>query len=567
MLKMVVDYKENRTELQRVTFGDLMDTQAAKYPDNDCMVYPHDGKERYTYAQFAEKTSEIARGFMSMGIKKGDKVAIWATNVPEWQLTMYGAAKMGGILVTVNTAYKLFELEYLARQSDSSTLILIDGYRDVSYVDIINELCPELKTSEPGKLHSKALPLLKNVIFIGPREKTPAGMYNFEDVYDMAPNTSEAEQQALQNSLDPDDIINMQYTSGTTGFPKGVQLSHYNIMNNGKFIGDCMQFTDTDRLCITVPLFHCFGIVLASMAAMSHGTAMVMVREFHPLRVMEAIDNENCTAVHGVPTMFIAMLGHEDFPKFKFANMRTGIMAGSLCPINVMKRVVEEMHMRHITSVFGQTECSPGMTQTTTDDPLELRVSTVGRLLPHCEGKVIDPDTGLDCPHDVPGEIVTRGYHVMCGYYKMPEATTQAIDKDGWLHTGDIGTMDENGYFRITGRLKDMIIRGGENIYPREIEEFLYTHPAVRDVQVVGVPDKKYGEEIMAFVILSGEQEVTEQELIDFVRDGMSRYKKPRHVMFIDAFPMTASGKIQKFKLREMGRDAIGEQYEDGYKA
>jgi len=567
MLKMIVDYKEGRTELQRVTFGDLVDTQAAKYPDNDCMVYPHDGKERYTYAQFAEKTSEIARGFMSMGIKKGDKVAIWATNVPEWQLTMYGAAKMGGILVTVNTAYKLFELEYLVRQSDSSTLILIDGYRDVSYVDIINELCPELKDSEPGKLQSKTLPLLKTVIFVGPREKTPAGMYNFEDVYDMASGTSEVEQQAVQNSLDPDDIINMQYTSGTTGFPKGVQLSHYNIMNNGKFIGDCMQFTENDRLCITVPLFHCFGIVLASMASMSHGTAMVMVREFHPLRVMEAIDMENCTAVHGVPTMFIAMLGHEDFSKFKFAHMRTGIMAGSLCPINVMKRVVEEMHMRHITSVFGQTECSPGMTQTTTDDSLELRVSTVGRMLPHCEGKIIDPDTGLDCPYDVPGEIVTRGYHVMCGYYKMPEATTQAIDKEGWLHTGDIGTMDEKGYFRVTGRLKDMIIRGGENIYPREIEEFLYTHPAVSDVQVVGVPDKKYGEEIMAFVILNGEQNVTEQELIEFVRDGMSRYKKPRHVKFIDAFPMTASGKIQKFKLREMGRDEIGEQYEDGYKA
>ena len=564
---MIVDYKEGRTELQRVTFGDLVDTQAAKYPDNDCMVYPHDGKERYTYAQFAEKTSEIARGFMSMGIKKGDKVAIWATNVPEWQLTMYGAAKMGGILVTVNTAYKLFELEYLVRQSDSSTLILIDGYRDVSYVDIINELCPELKDSEPGKLQSKTLPLLKTVIFVGPREKTPAGMYNFEDVYDMASGTSEVEQQAVQNSLDPDDIINMQYTSGTTGFPKGVQLSHYNIMNNGKFIGDCMQFTENDRLCITVPLFHCFGIVLASMASMSHGTAMVMVREFHPLRVMEAIDMENCTAVHGVPTMFIAMLGHEDFSKFKFAHMRTGIMAGSLCPINVMKRVVEEMHMRHITSVFGQTECSPGMTQTTTDDSLELRVSTVGRMLPHCEGKIIDPDTGLDCPYDVPGEIVTRGYHVMCGYYKMPEATTQAIDKEGWLHTGDIGTMDEKGYFRVTGRLKDMIIRGGENIYPREIEEFLYTHPAVSDVQVVGVPDKKYGEEIMAFVILNGEQNVTEQELIEFVRDGMSRYKKPRHVKFIDAFPMTASGKIQKFKLREMGRDEIGEQYEDGYKA
>ena len=559
-------YHEADTGLNTITLGDMLDTQASKYPDHDCMVYPHGAKERYTYTTFKETCDKLARGFMALGIQPGDKVAIWATNVPEWLLTMFSSAKMGGVLVTVNTAYKLFETEYLCRQSDSGTLVLIDGYRDVSYIDIIRQLCPELETSEPGQLHAAALPELRNVIYVGPRENTPKGMFNFEDLYTLAEQISPVELAARQDSLSPHDVINMQYTSGTTGFPKGVQLTHYNILNNGKFIGDCMRFTDAERLCITVPLFHCFGIVLATMASVTHGTAMVMVEQFHPVRVMEALDWERCTAVHGVPTMFIAMLEHETFNQFKFAHLRTGIMAGSLCPIQVMKRVVSDMHMRHITSVFGQTECSPGMTQTTVDDSLELRVSTVGRLLPFCEGKVVDPESGADCPPDVPGEIVTRGYHIMKGYYKMPEATAAAIDENGWLHTGDIGTLDEQGYFRITGRLKDMIIRGGENIYPREIEEFLYTHPAVSDVQVIGVPDEKYGEEIMAFVILKEGQTAGETELIEFVKNGLSRYKKPRYVRFIDAFPMTASGKIQKYLLRERGIEELGVKYEDGYR-
>ena len=536
--------------LIKITIPDMYDYQAELHGDNDAVVCPHTGL-RWSYAQFRDIGNKVARGLLAMGVKKGDKVAAWATNVPEWMCTMLGSSKIGAVLVTVNTNYKQFEIEYLLKQSDTHTLVLIDGFKDSNYVEHIKNLCPELETARPGELVSEKLPFLKNVIYAGRRENTPKGMFNFEDLFTLCEQVSDEERAALQASLDPDDIINMQYTSGTTGFPKGVQLTHFNLVNNGKAIGDCMKFTHEDRLLIVVPLFHCFGMVLAVMASITHATSMVLVEAFHPLRVMEAIDRENCTACHGVPTMFISMLEHEDFHKFRFEHIRTGIMAGSPCPTKVMQRVVDEMHMHEITIVFGQTECSPGMTQTRADDPLELRVNTVGRILPHIEGRIIDPETGKECPPNVPGEIVTRGYHIMKGYYKMPEATHQAIDGDGWLHTGDIGTVDEAGYFKITGRLKDMIIRGGENIYPREIEEFLYTHPAVSDVQVIGVPDAKYGEEVLAYVILREGMQATEEDLVDFVKKGLSRYKAPRYVRFIDAYPMTASGKIQKYILRE----------------
>ena len=542
----------------KITIGDLLDKQAEKYPDQDCVIYPHGKKDRWSYRQFSEMTDVVARGFMALGVMPDDKVSIWATNVPEWLLTQFSTAKMGAVLVTVNTNYKQFELEYLLRQSDTTTLVLIGGYRDSNYVEHIKALVPELETCEPGKLQCKRLPFLKNVVYIGDRAETPKGMFNFEDLYTLAEQVSQEQLKACQASLDVDDVINMQYTSGTTGFPKGVQLTHYNLVNNGKCIGDCMKLSTKDRYCITVPLFHCFGVVLSVMASVTHGSTMVMVEYFHPIRVMEALMWEKCTGVNGVPTMFIAMLENEHFPEFDFSNLRTGIMAGSPCPTQVMRRVVDEMNMSQITIVFGQTECSPGMTQTTVDDALELRVSTVGRLLPYCEGKIVDAETGELCPPNTPGEICTRGYHIMKGYYKMPEATAAAIDAEGWLHTGDIGTVDENGYYKITGRLKDMIIRGGENIYPREIEEFIYTHPAVSDVQVIGVPDKKYGEEVLAYVIIKEDMAATEQELIEFVKEGLSRYKAPRYVRFIDEYPMTASGKIQKYILRERAVQELG---------
>jgi len=542
-------------ELMKVTIGDLLDDIAEKYPDHEAVIYT-DRPFRKTYSQLRDLCNEVAKGFMAMGIKKGDHVAVWTTNYPEWILAQFATTKIGAVLVTVNTNYKIFELEYLLRQSDATTLILIDGFKDSNYVNIINELCPELKNSEPGKLNSERFPFLKNVIYIG--DKNHPGMYNWNDLYEMAKSVTDEELMNVQKSLDIHDVINMQYTSGTTGFPKGVMLTHYNIVNNGKSIGDCMKLTHEDKLCIPVPFFHCFGCVLGIMACVTHGTTIVGIDHFNPLKVMETLQNEECTAVHGVPTMFIAMLEHKDFSKFKFPKLRTGIMAGSPCPIKVMKQVVELMGAKEITIAYGQTEASPVCTQTRVDDSIELRVSTVGRALPFIECKVVDPETGKDVPPGTPGEFVVRGYNVMKGYYKMPEATAQAIDKDGWLHTGDLATMDENGYFKITGRIKDMIIRGGENIYPKEIEEFLYTHEAIKDVQVIGVPSKEYGEEIMACIILKENAVLTEDEVKEYVRTNMARHKTPKYVKFMDSFPMTASGKIQKYKLREMAIEELG---------
>ncbi|NSW91855.1 MAG: AMP-binding protein [Firmicutes bacterium] len=544
-------------ELLNITVGDLLDEMAEKYPDREAVVYT-DRPFRKTYSQFRDLCNQVAKGFLAMGIKKGDHVAVWATNYPEWLLAQFATAKIGAVLVTVNTNYKVFELEYLLRQSDSNTLILIDGFRDSNYIDIINKLCPELKESVPGKLKCPSLPYLKNIIYIG--DKKPPGMFNWNQLYEMGKSISDDQLMKIQKSLDIHDVINMQYTSGTTGFPKGVMLTHYNVVNNGKSIGDCMKFTHEDKLCIPVPFFHCFGCVLGILACVTHGSAMVPIDYFDPLKVMQAIQDEECTAVHGVPTMFIAMLEHPDFGRFRFPKLRTGIMAGSPCPIKVMQQVVDLMGAREITIAYGQTEASPVCTQTRVDDSIELRVSTVGRVLPFIEAKIIDPETKKEVPPGTPGEFVARGYNVMKGYYKMPEATAQVIDSEGWLHTGDLAVMDENGYFKITGRIKDMIIRGGENIYPKEIEEFLYTHPAVKDVQVIGVPDKKYGEVVMACIILKEGQTVTEDEIKQYVREHMARHKTPKYVKFMDSFPLTASGKVRKYKLREWAIDELGLQ-------
>jgi fatty-acyl-CoA synthase len=487
------------SSLMRITIGDLLDKRAADRPDHEAVVYPHRNL-RWTYAQFQKLCNQVALGLMALGIQKGDHVAIWATNYPEWLITQFATAKIGAVMVTVNTNYKEFELEYLLRQSDATTLILIDGFKDSNYIEHIYTLCPELKSVEPGNLKSSKFPYLKNIIYIGDKENP--GMYNWNELYRLGSKIPVAELEKRRKSLNVHDVINMQYTSGTTGFPKGVMLTHYNITNNGNAIADSMKLTYRDRLCIPVPFFHCFGCVLGIMACISKGATIVSLDYFHPVRVMEAIEREKCTGIHGVPTIFISMLEHPDFNSFDFSSLRTGIMAGSPCPVKVMERVVNDMGAKEITIAYGQTESSPVITQTRTNDPIDLRVSTVGKALPNVEVKIIDVESGRDADVLQQGEIVTRGYHVMKGYYKMPEATTQVTDKDGWLHTGDLGVMDESGYLRITGRLRDMIIRGGENIYPREIEEFLYTHQAVKDVQVVGVPDKKYGEEVMAFIIL-----------------------------------------------------------------
>ncbi len=532
-----------------VTMGTLLDNMAERYPDNDALVY-HERGLRYSYREFNEICRQVAKGLIRLGIKKGDNVAIWAYNVPEWVVLQFASAKIGAVLVTVNTSYKSAELDYILNQSDSTALFMVKSFKDTDYVATLNEVVPELASSAIGSLCCPKLPFLKTVVFIG--EATPNGMLNFEHIVERGKDVSDAELAAVESGLDCHDTINMQYTSGTTGFPKGVMLTHFNLINNGFNIGECMKFTDQDRLCIPVPFFHCFGSVLAVMASVSHGTAMVPVEIFDPLKVLQTLEKERCTAVHGVPTMFIAELEHPEFSTFDLTSLRTGIMAGSVCPIEVMKRVVKDMHITEITSVYGQTESSPGITQTRTDDSIELRVATVGRALPGAEVKIVDIESGATLPPGKQGELCARGYMVMKGYYKMPEETAKVIDVDGWLHTGDLAIMDENGYCKITGRIKQMIIRGGENIYPKEIEEFLYTHPKLSDVQIYGVPDRKYGEQVMASIILKKGMEMDEDEVRAFCRGKIANYKIPKYVKFVDSFPMTASGKIQKFKMRDM---------------
>ncbi len=538
------------------TLGGQLDYMAQRFPDREAVVFEdtiagREVKYRRTYAQFNADCERVARALWSLGVRRGDHVAIWATNYPQWLLTLFGVAKIGAILVTVNTAYKIHEAEYLLRQSDTKLLIACDGFKDVSYINILNELCPEIAgtaAENRANLELAALPKLKTIVTID--SATYPGMYNWREFYALADTVDEAEFERGRAGLDCHDVVNMQYTSGTTGFPKGVMLTHYNILNNGMTIGDCMKLTENDRLCLSVPLFHCFGLVLAAMASVTHGTAMVLVNYYSPIKVLRTLERERCTVLHGVPTMFIAMLEHPEFKNFKFC-LRTGIMAGSPCPIKTMRQVIDEMDMREITIVYGQTEASPGCTQTTTDDPIEKRVNTVGRAFPGVETKIVNPETGEELGADQIGEFCARGYNIMKGYYKMPEATAQVIDADGWLHTGDLACRDDEGYYKITGRIKDMIIRGGENIYPKEIEDFIYTHPKVSDVQVIGVPSKAYGEEIMACIIPREGAIIDADEIKEYVRSHMAKHKTPSYVKIVDSFPMNAAGKIQKYKLRE----------------
>jgi len=457
----------------------------------------------------------------------------------------------GGILVTVNTNYQTHELEYILKQSDATTLFLMESYRDTNFYDTVRQVILELDSCKAGSLVSEKLPLLKNVIYIGKRESTP-GMFKFTDLIKMGEKISDQELDHRMGTLYDDDVINMQYTSGTTGFPKGVMLTHHNIVNNARMVGDVMGMTEKDNLLIQVPLFHCFGCVMSSLNCVYHGSTMVVLEYFDPLKALQTISAEKCTAINGVPTMFIAILNHPDFDKYDITSLRTGIMAGAPCPVETMNQVRTKIHCPEIVIAFGQTESAPVMTMTRRDDPVELRVSTVGMLLPDIEGKIIDPDNGMDISPDTQGEIVTRSACVMKGYYKMPEATAETIDKDKWLHTGDLGEIDKNGYFKVTGRIKDMIIRGGENIYPRELEEFLFTHPKVVNVQVIGIPDKKYGEQVLAAIQLKAGQTASPEEFVEFCREKIARHKIPKYWEFVDGYPTTASGKIQKFKMKEM---------------
>ncbi len=536
------------------TLSQVLERQVAADPGKEFIVFP-DRNLRFTYGDFNRRVNALARGLLSIGLAKGDHLGIWATNVPDWLTFLFATAKIGVITVTVNTAYKSTELDYIIKQSDIKALCLIDGYRDSDYVGMVNELVPELKSSERGRLESARYPRLKCVIFIGPEKHR--GMYNTQELLLLGNHASGEELSRIKAGLDCQEVINMQYTSGTTGFPKGVMLTHHNILNNGFHIGERQKFTPKERVCLPVPLFHCFGLVLGIMAIVTHGATAVIVESFDPLLVLASVQKEKCTALYGVPTMFIAELNHPMFKMFELGSLRTGIMAGSPCPVEIMKRVISDMHAGEVTIAYGLTEGSPVMTQTSTDDPIELRVATVGQHLSGIEVRIVNPETNAEVPPGTQGEVVCRGYNVMKGYYKMPEATEAAIDKDGWLHSGDLGTMDENGYFKITGRIKDMIIRGGENVYPREIEEFLLTMPGIKDVQVAGIASPKYGEEVGAFVVRKDGAKVQEEDIRDFCRGKISRFKVPKHVFFMDSYPMTASGKIQKYKLREKGLEIL----------
>ncbi len=548
----------------RTTIGDLLDSQTERYADREALVHVETGI-RYTYLEFKDECDRVARGLMALGIEKGQHVGIWVTNYTEWVVAQFATAKIGAVLVTVNPSYRTHELEYVLKQSEANALILIGKFRTSDYVAMTNEVVPELKDSTPGELKCSNLPFLRNVVYIPspsePGASAPDGMWSWEDVRRKSAEVSETDLAQRQASCDPDDTINIQYTSGTTGNPKGAMLTHYNLVANGYYSGEGMKFTEEDRLCIPVPFYHCFGCVLSNLACVSHGSTMVIPSEyFEPLKALEAIQQEKCTALHGVPTMFIAQLGQERFSEFDLSSLRTGMMAGSPCPIEVMRQVVDQMGASEITIAYGQTEASPVITLTRTEDTLERRVSTVGTVLPNVEVKLVDPETGADTPVGEQGELLSRSFMVMKGYYNLPDATASAIDKDGWLHTGDLATVDKDGYYRITGRLKDMIIRGGENVYPREVEEFLYTHPKVADVQVIGVPDERFVEEVMAWVMLKPGETADEDEIREYCKGKIAHYKIPRYVKMATEFPMTVTGKIQKFKMREVAIEELGLQ-------
>lgn len=544
-------------QLSERTIGEWLEYWAEKTPEKEYIVYS-DRDLRFTWKEFDERVNNMAKGLLAIGVKPGSHVGIWATNVPDWLTFLYAGAKIGAVLVTINTNYKQHELEYIVDNADIDTLCITEGVFDGSYIDMVYEMAPELKTTQRGYLNVERFPKLKNVVFIG--QEKYRGMYNTAEILLLGKNVSCDVLNKTKRTVNCHDVVNMQYTSGTTGFPKGVMLTHYNIVNNGFFTGEAMQFTADDKLCVCVPLFHCFGIVLATMNCLTHGSTQVMVERFDPLVVLASIHKERCTALYGVPTMFIAELNHPMFNLFDVSSLRTGIMAGALCPIELMRQVTEKLHVTHITSVYGLTESSPGMTHSTTEDPFEVRCTTVGREYPFTEVKIVNPDTGEECAIEEQGEVCCRGYLVMKGYYKNPEATNEVIDKDGWLHSGDLGVKDKNGYYRITGRIKDMIIRGGENIYPREIEEYLYHMQGIKDIQVAGIPSEKYGEEVGAFIILQEGADLLSEDVKAFCRGKIARHKIPKYIFFVNSFPLTGSGKIQKFKLKDIGLNLLKEQ-------
>lgn len=539
------------------TLGGILEKYAFETPDKEFIIYP-DRNLRFSYSQFNERVDQLAKGLMYIGVGKGDKVGIWANNVPDWLTFMFAVAKIGGVLVTINTNYKLNELEYLLQNADIHTLCLIGNYRDSDYVNMIFELVPELKIHPRSELKSEKFPELKNVVFIG--QEKHRGMFNTAELILLGQHLDDLELEEVKESISCHDVVNMQYTSGTTGFPKGVMLSHHNILNNGKATGECMRYTSADRLLVCVPFFHCFGCVLALCAIVTHGATMVITEDFDPLLVLASVEKEKCTAIYGVPTMFIAELNHPMFDMFDLSSLRTGIMAGALCPIETMKQVMGKMHAKDIISVYGLTESSPGMTATRTHNSPEIRATTVGFEFPNVEVAIIDPETGEECPDNVQGEVCCRGYNVMKGYYKNDDATKKAIDEQGWLHSGDLGIRTDDGFYRITGRIKDMIIRGGENIYPREIENFLYKLPQIEAVEVAGIASPKYGEQVAAFIKLKKGQTLTPEDVQEYCRGQIARYKIPKYILFVDGFPMTASGKIQKYKLKDVGLKLLGDQ-------
>jgi len=542
--------------LRGMTLGEMLDNIAAKYPDTEAVVSVHQNI-RWTYREFLKQVHDVARGLMGLGVEKGDRVGIWAMNHAEWLVVQYATAKIGAVMVNINPSYRTYELEYVLKQAEIQTIIIQGRFKTSDYVGMFYEACPEAFEAKPGRISSEKFPFLKNAIFIG--DIPYNGMFTWEELLKKTEEITNDELVARGEVLSFDDAINIQYTSGTTGFPKGVVLTHHSVLNNGKIIGDGMGFTEKDRLCIPVPFYHCFGMVLSSLASVTHGSTMVLpTPAFDAEEVLKTVEKERCTALNGVPTMFIAELTHPNFEKYNLKSLRTGIMAGSPCPIEVMKQVNTKMHMSEIVIVYGQTETSPGVTMTTTQDPLERRVSTIGRAFPHTELKIIDPKSGKIVPLGEIGEICARGYCVMKCYYNNPSATHATLDSNHWNHTGDLGTMDEDGYFRIVGRLKDMVIRGGENIYPREIEEFLHHHEKITDVYVVGVPDRKYGEELCAWVKVKDSQVLTDRDVKDFCTGKIAHYKIPRYVMFVSDFPMSVSGKIQKFRMREESVRILG---------
>jgi len=550
-------YVWKKDELINLTFPQVLDRMVEEFPDQYCFKYTTLDYTR-TYEEFRDDVNDFAKSLMSLGVRSGSKVAVWATNVPAWYISFWACCKIGAVLVTMNTAYKIHEAEYLLRQSDTHTLVMIESAVDSNYKEIINELCPEIAQSEAGKpLHCTKLPFLRNVITVGFRMK---GALTFEEAMDRCDMVSDSQLEKMAANVRPDDVCNMQYTSGTTGFPKGVMLTHYNVVNNGKCIGDRMGLSTADRMMIQVPMFHCFGMVLSMTSSITHGATICPMPYFSAKSSLACINQERITCFNGVPTMFIAMFNHPDYKKTDFSYMRTGIMAGAGCPPELMKRAADpnEMNMRGIVSVYGQTETAPGNTMSSWTDPLDVRTETVGYAFPHVECKVIDPETGKEVGIGENGEFCARGYNTMKGYYKMPEATRDTIDSHGWLHSGDLAAKDENGNYRITGRLKDMIIRGGENIYPKEIEEFIYTSPKVKDVQVIGVPDKRYGEEAMACIILKDGETMTVEEMDEYIKSHLARHKVPKYIEFVDEFPMNAAGKVLKYKMREDAVKRLG---------